>query len=118
MKKNLFNNLSLCMLISFFLTLSFFNKVEAKIELLDRVIAIVDTGVIMESELNGRVEDIIGRLRSEGTELPPKNLLEEQVLERLIIEEIQLQKQQGFLHQLLKVMRIKWFLMLYGKHKK
>ena len=38
-----------------------------------------------------RVQDIIGRLRSEGTELPPKELLEEQVLERLIIEEIQLQ---------------------------
>ena len=45
----------------------------------------------MESELNQRVQDIIGRLRSEGTELPPKELLEEQVLERLIIEEIQLQ---------------------------
>ena len=66
-------------------------KVEAKIELLDRVIAVVDTGVIMESELNTRVKDIIGRLRSEGTELPPKKILEEQVLERLIIEEIQLQ---------------------------
>ena len=38
-------------------------KVEAKIELLDRVIAVVDTGVIMESELNTRVKDIIGRLR-------------------------------------------------------
>ena len=45
----------------------------------------------MESELNKRVEEIIGRLRSEGTELPPKKLLEEQILERLIIEEIQLQ---------------------------
>jgi peptidyl-prolyl cis-trans isomerase SurA len=64
---------------------------EAKIELIDRVIAVVDSGVIMESELNLRVQDIIGRLRSEGTELPPKELLEEQVLERLIIEEIQLQ---------------------------
>ena len=45
----------------------------------------------METELNKRVGDIIARLRSEGTELPPKQILEEQVLERLIIEEIQLQ---------------------------
>ena len=66
-------------------------KVEAKIELLDRVIAVVDTGVIMESELNTRVKDIIGRLRNDGMELPPKQVLEEQVLERLIVEEIQLQ---------------------------
>jgi len=45
----------------------------------------------MESQLNQRVQDIIGRLRSDGMELPPKEVLEEQVLERLIVEEIQLQ---------------------------
>lgn len=65
--------------------------IYAEIRLIDRVVAVVETGVIMESELNERVQDIIGRLRSEGTDLPPKSLLEEQVLERLIIEEIQLQ---------------------------
>jgi len=78
-------------LIGFLLSSFFSERMEAKIELIDRVIAVVDSGVIMESELNLRVQDIIGRLRSEGTELPPKELLEEQVLERLIIEEIQLQ---------------------------
>ena len=64
---------------------------EAKIELLDRVIAVVDSGVVMESELNKRVKDIVGRLKEEGTELPTQNVLEEQVLERLIVEEIQMQ---------------------------
>jgi peptidyl-prolyl cis-trans isomerase SurA len=64
---------------------------EAKIELLDRVIAVVDSGVVMESELNKRVKDIVGRLKEEGTELPAQNVLEEQVLERLIVEEIQMQ---------------------------
>lgn len=64
---------------------------EAKIELLDRVIAVVDSGVVMESELNKRVIDIVGRLKEEGTELPAQNVLEEQVLERLIVEEIQMQ---------------------------
>ena len=80
--KNLVLGLSLFV----FLTLYVPEKTEAEIELIDRVIAVVDTGIILESELNSRVGDIIGRLRSEGTELPPKDLLEEQVLERLIIE--------------------------------
>ena len=91
MKSNYKKNLTLTVLIGFLLSSFFSERMEAKIELIDRVIAVVDSGVIMESELNLRVQDIIGRLRSEGTELPPKELLEEQVLERLIIEEIQLQ---------------------------
>lgn len=91
MKNNYKKNLTLSVLIGFLLSSFFSERMEAKIELIDRVIAVVDSGVIMESELNLRVQDIIGRLRSEGTELPPKELLEEQVLERLIIEEIQLQ---------------------------
>jgi len=91
MKSNYKKNLTSSVLIGFLLSSFFSERMEAKIELIDRVIAVVDSGVIMESELNLRVQDIIGRLRSEGTELPPKELLEEQVLERLIIEEIQLQ---------------------------
>lgn len=91
MKSNYKKNLTLSVLIGFLLSSFFSERMEAKIELIDRVIAVVDSGVIMESELNLRVQDIIGRLRGEGTELPPKELLEEQVLERLIIEEIQLQ---------------------------
>ncbi|MBL6900014.1 peptidylprolyl isomerase [Gammaproteobacteria bacterium] len=66
-------------------------NIYSKIELIDRVVAVVDSGVIMESQLNSRVEEILIRLKSDTTELPPINLLEEQVLDRLIIEEIQLQ---------------------------
>jgi peptidyl-prolyl cis-trans isomerase SurA len=66
-------------------------NIFSKIELIDRVVAVVDSGVIMESQLNSRVEEILIRLKSDTTELPPINLLEEQVLDRLIIEEIQLQ---------------------------
>ena len=64
---------------------------SAKIELLDRVIAVVDSGVIMETQLNARVEEVLKRLNTNNAELPPLDLLEEQVLERLIIEEIQMQ---------------------------
>ena len=73
----------LCFLIS--------TKSYTKIELIDRVVAVVDSGVIMESQLNSRVEEILIRLKNDKAELPPLNLLEEQVLDRLIIEEIQLQ---------------------------
>ena len=66
-------------------------KIESKIELIDRIVAVVDSGIIMESELNKRVQEIIGRLRETSTPLPPEEILIEQVLERLIIEEIQLQ---------------------------
>jgi len=65
--------------------------VFSQIQLIDKVIAVVDSGVIMESELNERVQGIVFRLRQNGTELPPKKELEKQVLERLITEEIQLQ---------------------------
>ena len=91
MKNNYQKKFNLSLTIGLFLCFLYFEKIEAKIELLDRVAAVVDSGVVMESQLNQRVQDIIGRLRSDGVELPPKEVLEEQVLERLIIEEIQLQ---------------------------
>ena len=91
MKNKYQKKFTLSLTIGLFLYLFYVEKIEAKIELLDRVVAVVDSGVVMESQLNQRVQDIIGRLRSDGVELPPKEVLEEQVLERLIIEEIQLQ---------------------------
>jgi peptidyl-prolyl cis-trans isomerase SurA len=75
-----------------FLTITLFSlQAHAKIELLDRVIAVVDSGVVMESELNKRVKEIVDRLRQTNNELPPLSILEDQVLERLITEEIQMQ---------------------------
>ena len=74
-----------------FISISISTNIFAKIELIDRVVAVVDSGVIMESQLNARVEEILIRLKNDKAELPPLNLLEEQVLDRLIIEEIQLQ---------------------------
>ena len=91
MKNKYQKKFTLSLIIGLFLCLFYVEKIEAKIELLDRVVAVVDSGVVMESQLNQRVQDIIGRLRSDGIELPPKEVLEEQILERLIIEEIQLQ---------------------------
>lgn len=64
---------------------------QAERRLLDQVVAIVDDEAILQSELNARVNTIIGRLSAQGTGLPPRSLLEERVLEQLISESIQLQ---------------------------
>ena len=58
---------------------------------LDRVVAIVDDGVILQSELDARVNTIRSRLQGQGTGLPPRQVLEERVLDQLITENIQLQ---------------------------
>ena len=62
---------------------------QAKPVLLDQVVAVVDEDVIMQSQLDSRIERVIGQNR--GAALPPRQVLQEQVLERLIQESIQLQ---------------------------
>lgn len=61
---------------------------------LDGVAAIVNEGVVLKSQLNERIATIIKQAREapEPIPLPPADILRDQVLERLIIEEIQLQR--------------------------
>ena len=63
----------------------------AKVEELDRIVAVVDKDVVMESELDTRVEAIHRQLADRNINLPPENVLKKQVLEQLIVENIQLQ---------------------------
>ncbi len=58
---------------------------------LDRIIAIVDDDVIMQSELDQQVSRVRDELRRAGTEAPPISVLRRQVMERLILQNIQLQ---------------------------
>jgi peptidyl-prolyl cis-trans isomerase SurA len=60
--------------------------------LLDRIAAIVNTGVVLNSQLEEQTEEITERLRQQKTELPPRNVLRQQILERLVVEEIQVQR--------------------------
>ncbi|MDI9244187.1 peptidylprolyl isomerase [Marinobacter sp. CHS3-4] len=64
---------------------------QAERKLLDQVVAVVNESVILQSELDARINTIIGRLQSQGTNLPPRSVLEERVLDQLITESIQLQ---------------------------
>jgi peptidyl-prolyl cis-trans isomerase SurA len=61
-------------------------------ELLDGVAAVVNEGVVLKSELEQQTTVIAARAREQGLQLPPPNVLEEQVLERLVLEQIQLQR--------------------------
>src|SRR5216110_2692457 len=60
--------------------------------LLDRVAAVVNDGVVLNSELDDQVAAISERLRAQKLELPPQNVLRQQVLERLVLQEIQAQR--------------------------
>ena len=64
---------------------------SAKIEILDRVAIIVGEGVVLESQVNNMLENIKKRYQEQGAPMPPQEMMLEQVHERLIIEELQLQ---------------------------
>jgi len=61
-------------------------------ERLDGIAAIVNEGVVLRSELERQTQIIAERARAQGVQLPPPSVLKEQVLERLILEQIQLQR--------------------------
>ncbi len=58
---------------------------------IDRIVAIVDDDVIMQSELEERTKEIRTRMKGQQAQLPPEKDLNEQVLERMIVESIELQ---------------------------
>lgn len=58
---------------------------------LDRIVAIVDNDVVMQSQLDQRLREVQQTIAKRGAALPPEHVLTQQVLERLIIESIQLQ---------------------------
>ena len=59
---------------------------------LDRIIAVVNEGVVLQSEVEAQVTTIAQRLREQGGQQPPERVLRQQVLERLVLQEIQLQR--------------------------
>jgi len=61
-------------------------------EFLDGVIAIVNEGVVLQSELDYQKKTILKRAMEAQMQLPPDDVLQEQILEKLIVEEVQLQR--------------------------
>ncbi len=57
----------------------------------DRIVAVVGDEVITSYDLRARLDEAVKQLKKQGTPLPPADVLEHQLLERMIIDRIQLQ---------------------------
>lgn len=61
-------------------------------EFLDGVAAIVNEGIVLTSQFQKQLATIKKRAEDQGIQLPPDDILNEQILERLIVTEIQMQR--------------------------
>ena len=55
----------------------------------DYIVAVVGDGVITRNELRARLAVALKQLEKQGTPLPPQDILERQMLERLIMDQAQ-----------------------------
>lgn len=58
---------------------------------LDRIVAVVNDDVIVYSEMQTRLRTVVEQLEKAGVPAPPKDVLEKQVLEQLILDRLQMQ---------------------------
>lgn len=61
-------------------------------EFLDGIAAVVNEGVVLRSQFDRQIEVIKKRAADQEMQLPPEDILNEQILERLILTEIQMQR--------------------------
>ena len=62
----------------------------AAVEPLDKIVAIVDEDVVVRSELDEETAKILTRIKNRNINLPPMATLERQVLDRLVMQKLQL----------------------------
>lgn len=67
-----------------------FMSTQAKVAILDRVVAIVNEDIVLQSELDQRTASIFSNIQDSGTQPPALDILQKQVLERLISERLQI----------------------------
>lgn len=61
------------------------------VELLDKVVAVVNKDVVLQSQLDGLVNQVKASAQEAGQSLPDETALRKQALERLVLESLQLQ---------------------------
>jgi len=86
----LFLKLARTLLAVFLVMFAAFAHAEAEVIQLDRVVAVVDDDVITQGELRDRIKMVLDQLEKQGGQLPPEEVLQKQVLERLITDRVQL----------------------------
>lgn len=60
--------------------------------LLDRIAAVVNDGVVLESEVDSQMKQVEARLQAQNMALPPQSVLRKQVLDRLVTQRIELEQ--------------------------
>ena len=64
---------------------------QALAQQLDRIVAVVNEDIIMQSELDLRIALVTDQILAQGVQVPPADVLRQQVLDRLIMDSLQLQ---------------------------
>ena len=57
---------------------------------LDKILAVVEEDVVLESELEEQIFRVKEQIQAQGAKMPPRIILQRQVLERLIFEKVQI----------------------------
>ncbi len=77
-------------LIASFLILS--ARTHADSQILDRVIAVVNEGVVLKSDFDNRKQSVLNRIQEQGQQAPPMEILDQQILDQLILEQLQIEE--------------------------
>lgn len=91
MKSFLFRILILLGLSGTFLNTGIALAEDEEIQKIDRIVAVVDQVVITENELIDRIQTVRSQLEKQGGNVPPMDVLQKQILERLINDRLLLQ---------------------------
>lgn len=59
---------------------------------LDKIAAVVNEGVVLKSQVDQQFDAIVSRMRQQNGQMPPEQVIRQQVLERLVLQEIQAQR--------------------------
>ena len=86
-----FRILLLCLLSSLAISLAHAQTPRAQPLEVDRIIAVVNDEAITAYELRARLATVERQLRDQKVQLPPREVLEKQLLERMITDRVQLQ---------------------------
>lgn len=72
-------------------------RADTSPQLIDRIVAVVNDGVITQRQLDEKTAEVAQQLQGSGETLPNHQVLERQVLKRMVVDKLQLQtaKQMG-----------------------
>lgn len=91
MKRLLDRFATLALLMCLSLSTAMAHAEDGEIQKIDRIVAVVDQVVITENELIDRIQTVRSQLEKQGGNMPPTDVLQKQILERLINDRLLLQ---------------------------